>query len=233
MRAFCGSKESSPCRPIGRLWTSVTAVAIHSNSSNTKSTADARLWVVRVWEPRPPEGVEPLEWILLTNHPCETFEAAHQVKQWYECRWIIEEYHKGQKTGCGIEDPQFNSSDRLHPMIAILSVVALSLLNLRELSRREDAKSRPATDLFCAAYVDLLSGWRHGEARLDWTIYAFFASPSPDSVAIATENEIVTLDGSLSGEDGLNFTSCSMALVYKTRSKNVPEPKTFGNGLND
>ena len=131
------------------------------------------MWVVRVWEPHPPEGVEPLEWMLLTNHPCETFEAAHQVKQWYECRWIIEEYHKGQKTGCGIEDPQFNSSDRLHPMIAILSVVALSLLNLRELSRREDAKLRPATDLFCAEYVDLLSGWRHGEARPDWTIYNF------------------------------------------------------------
>ncbi len=131
------------------------------------------MWVVRVWEPHPPEGVEPLEWILLTNHPCETFEAAHQVKQWYECRWIIEEYHKGQKTGCGIEKPQFTSSDRLHPMIGILSVVALSLLNLRELSRREDAKTRPATDLFSAEYVNLLSGWRHGKARPEWTIYDF------------------------------------------------------------
>ena len=58
-------------------------------------------------------------------------------------------------------------------MFGILSVVALSLLNLRELSRREDAKLRPATDLFCAEYVDLLSGWRHGEARPDWTIYNF------------------------------------------------------------
>ena len=131
------------------------------------------MWVVRVWEPHPPEGVEPLEWILLTNHPCERFEAAHQVKEWYECRRIIEEYHKGQKTGCGIEKPLFTSSDRLQPMIAILSVVALSLLNLRELSRREDAKTRPATDLFSAEYVDLLSGWRHGKARTEWTIHDF------------------------------------------------------------
>ena len=89
------------------------------------------MWGVRVWEPHPPEGVESLEWILLTNHPCETSEAAHQVQQWYECRWIIDENHKGQKTRCGIEDPRINSSARLQPMIAILSVVALSLLNLR------------------------------------------------------------------------------------------------------
>ena len=130
--------------------------------------------VVRVWEPHPPEGAEPLEWILLTNHVCVDFESAHRVKTWYACRWIIEEYHKGQKTGCGIENRQFTSSDRLHPMIAILSVVALSLLNLRELSRRDDAKSRPATSLFSDEYVSILSTWRHGVPKPNWSIYDFW-----------------------------------------------------------
>src|SRR5262249_42318776 len=32
------------------------------------------LWVVRVWEANPLDGVEPLEWLLLTNHPISTFE---------------------------------------------------------------------------------------------------------------------------------------------------------------
>ena len=114
-----------------------------------------------------------LEWILLTTHSCVDFESTQRVKTWYECRWIIEEYHKGQKTGCGIENPQFSSSDRLHPMIAILSVVACSLLNLRELSRRDDAKTRPATTLFCEEYVSVLSTWRHGDPKPDWTIYDF------------------------------------------------------------
>lgn len=131
------------------------------------------MWVVRVWEPHPPEGVEPLEWILLTNHECVDFESSQCVKTWYECRWIIEEYHKGMKTGCGIENPQFRSSDRLRPMIAILSVVACSLLNLRELSRRDDAKTRRATTLFCEEYVSLLSTWRHGAPKPEWTIYDF------------------------------------------------------------
>ena len=131
------------------------------------------LWIVRVWEPNPPEGVEPLEWFLLTNHPVSAFAEARDVVSWYECRWIIEEYHKAQKTGCGIQNPQFTTSDRLHPMIALLSIVALSLLNLRELSRRDDAKSRPAADVISADYVAILSAWRHGTAKPDWTIHDF------------------------------------------------------------
>ena len=58
---------------------------------------------------------------------------------WYECRWVIEEYHKAQKTGCAIEGLQFSSAAALTPMIALLSVVAVTLLNLREASRRPDA----------------------------------------------------------------------------------------------
>lgn len=131
------------------------------------------MWVVRVWEPNPPAGTIALEWILLTNHACTDLEAAQRVKSWYECRWICEEFHKGQKTGCGIENPQFTSSDRLHPMIAILSVVALSLLNLREYGRREDAKTRPATDLFSAEYVNVLSASRHRKTKPAWSIYDF------------------------------------------------------------
>jgi len=132
------------------------------------------MWIVRVWEPNPPEGVEPLEWFLLTNHPVESFEDAYEVVSWYECRWIIEEYHKAQKTGCSIQRPQFTASERLHPMIALLSVVALSLLNLREVSRRDDAKTRSATEIISEDYVLMLSAWRRGKVQPDWTIHEFF-----------------------------------------------------------
>ncbi len=53
-------------------------------------TVPLPLWIVRVWEPHPPEGVEPLEWFLLTNHPVNSFADAYEVVGWYECRWIIE-----------------------------------------------------------------------------------------------------------------------------------------------
>jgi hypothetical protein len=132
------------------------------------------MWVVRVWEIDPPEGEERLEWFLLTNEPIETFEDAYRVVGWYECRWIVEEYHKGMKTGCKIESPQFTTEEGLKPAIALLSIVTLTLLQMRDASRRDDAKTRKAVELISADYVTILSGWRHGKLKPDWSIYDFF-----------------------------------------------------------
>ena len=132
------------------------------------------VWVVRVWESNPPPGVEPLEWFLLTNEPVERAETARQAITWYECRWVVEEFHKAQKTGCGIETMQFTCKSRLEPMIALQSIVALTLLNLRDASRRPDAEKTPATEVVSQEYVNVLSAWRHGEARPDWTAHEFF-----------------------------------------------------------
>jgi len=132
------------------------------------------LWVVRVAEIDPPPGVKPLAWILLTNQKVATLTDAWERVDWYTCRWVIEEYHKAQKTGCAIEDLQFTSSAALTPMIALLSVVAVTLLNLREASRRPDAKARPATVLVDARYVAVLSAWRYKKVRKDLSIHDFF-----------------------------------------------------------
>jgi hypothetical protein len=132
------------------------------------------VWVVRVWESDLPRGTEPLEWFLLTNEPVETVAAAREVISWYECRWIIEEYHKAQKTGCDIERMQFTHASRLEPMIALQSIVALTLLNLRDLSRRPEAQTTPANEVVAQEYIDVLSMWRHGETRPNWTVHEFF-----------------------------------------------------------
>ena len=132
------------------------------------------VWVVRVWEVDPPEGQERLEWFLITNEPVLNFEGAYRVVGWYECRWIVEEYHKGMKTGCKIESPQFTSEDRLQPTIALLSIVTLTLLNMRDASRRSDAKQRRATEIICEDYVAVLSAWRHGAIKRDWSIHDFY-----------------------------------------------------------
>lgn len=132
------------------------------------------VWVIRVWELDPPPGQERLEWLLLTNEPLRSFEDAYRVVGWYECRWIIEEYHKGMKTGCRIESPQFSSEDRLEPAIALLSVVTLTLLQLRDASRRSDATTRLAKTVISPLYVEVLSLWRHKQVRPDWTVHEFY-----------------------------------------------------------
>jgi hypothetical protein len=121
-------------------------------------------WVIHVRELAPPAGQEPLEWILLSNVPTATRAGAWERVDWYQCRPMIEEFHKAQKTGCGMELPQFTTRKALEVTIAILSVVAVQLLRLRDLSRNGDG--RPATEVVDQEYVEALSLWRFKEARM-------------------------------------------------------------------
>ena len=66
------------------------------------------------------------------------------------------------KTGCKVESPQFTKEERLKPTIALLSIVTLTLLAMRDASRRPDAKTRKATEIVSEDYVAVLSAWRPG-----------------------------------------------------------------------
>jgi hypothetical protein len=133
-----------------------------------------RTWALRVWEPEPPEGEEALEWFLITDVAVQTAQDGWRRVDWYEMRWpICEEYHKGQKTGCAIEGPQFTTTEALEPMIALLSVVAWLLMRLRWAARQPEAEERPATDFVPSLWVLLLSKWRHKQERPDWTVREF------------------------------------------------------------
>jgi Transposase DNA-binding len=122
------------------------------------------LWAIRVWEPQSPAGEDLLEWILLTNVPVATVADAEERLGWYEKRPIIEEFHKGMKTGCGIETMQFERIERLEPAIAVLSAVTTTLLRLRDAARAEDGDRRQAVEVIDAAYVEVLA--RHYGKRL-------------------------------------------------------------------
>lgn len=151
----------------------VSTTAVSLKSSENRKGELINLWVVRVWEVNPPVGQERLEWFLITNHRVETFEDACQVTSWYKARWTIEEYHKCLKTGMSIEGYQFTDTKRLDPAIALTSIIAITLLNLRDDSRDEKTKHRPARDYLDREYIEILSMWRHGEVKLDWTVSEF------------------------------------------------------------
>lgn len=94
--------------------------------------APVRCNAVRVWEASPPAGVAALEWILLTDWPVERYDQALEVALAYSTRWLIEEFHKALKTGTKAEALQLETAESLFAAIAIKSIVALRLLDLRE-----------------------------------------------------------------------------------------------------
>lgn len=131
------------------------------------------LYVVRVCEVDPPAGEKPVQWTLLTNKPIKTFKHAWDLVEIYEKRWIIEELHKGMKTGCKIEGLQFTNVDRLQPAIAMLTLLATTLLELRDLSRMEEAETMDAGQVLDSVYVVVLSLWRFGSVK-ELTVHEFF-----------------------------------------------------------
>jgi hypothetical protein len=120
-----------------------------------------QVWIVRVWEPQPPKGQKATEWILITNVPVRSPENALRALDWYATRWVIEEYHKCLKTGMGMENLQLRSEDRLEPALAVLSVTALTLLNLRAAAAEPNANTRPAREVIDPLFVAVLACWRY------------------------------------------------------------------------
>jgi hypothetical protein len=117
------------------LLVSWQAVTLRSPRNVPGQPTTVQAWVVRTWEPNPPVGVEPLEWLLLTSVPVLTLQDALERIAWYNCRWIVEDYHSCLKTGCAIQNSQLQDAQRLQRLLAFLSILAVRLLQLRDLSR--------------------------------------------------------------------------------------------------
>jgi hypothetical protein len=120
------------------------------------------VWVVRVWEPEPPEGVEALEWILLTSVPPATLAQAWQRVDWYRARWLVEDYHQGLKTGCSIEERQLQSYEALRRLLGFLAPVAIRLLQLRAAAR--ETPERLASEILPTDLVQVVALLAKGSA---------------------------------------------------------------------
>ena len=129
------------------------------------------LHVVEVQEVNAPEGVEPIQWVLLTDMCPSDFTAAHRIAQIYACRWLIEEYHKALKTGVGIEKTQLRNAGSITALLGILALVAVRLLNMKFLARTHPDTIVPTAtlepemlDVLTAKFGKPEGGWTYASA---------------------------------------------------------------------
>jgi hypothetical protein len=94
------------------------------------------LQLVVVEEREPAAGVKPLRWLLWTTLPVTSWNEALVVVQIYEKRWLIERYHYVLKSGCGIEQLQLETAERLERALAVCCLVAWRLLWLTYQARQ-------------------------------------------------------------------------------------------------
>lgn len=132
------------------------------------------LWGVIVREETPLDPKNPIEWMLLTNQEIKDENDARQVVDDYSCRWMVEEYHKAMKTGCGIEELQLTTRHGLDNAIALLSVLAVHVLKLRCMARDEELRNQPATVLEEPLKVQLAAKHVKHDNWKTLTVWSFY-----------------------------------------------------------
>jgi len=128
-----------------------------------------------VVEDNPPEGVEGIEWFLLTTLEIQCVEDAEECLRWYCLRWRIEDWRRVLKSGCRIEDVAHKTGERLKRSIAINLVIAWRIMLMTLLGR--ETPELPAEVLFSDLEIEVLRAYAKKNAltrRTNWgTRYAW------------------------------------------------------------
>lgn len=118
---------------------SCVLLAPHPERQKMDDEGAMKVNVVYVREENAEEGEEPVEWIFLTDQAVEMLAQIREIIEYYERRWVIEEWHGClKKRGTKFEDRQLQEWDRMERLLGVASVVAWRLLGLRDLSRKDE-----------------------------------------------------------------------------------------------
>jgi hypothetical protein len=106
---------------------------------NKEYLPDIEMNAVYVVEPNPPDGEEPVEWMLLTNLAVRSFDEAYEKVLWYCLRWRIEMYFKVLKSGFRVEACRLGHAERLARYLTVMSIVAWRLFMIALIARTDPA----------------------------------------------------------------------------------------------
>ncbi len=94
---------------------------------------------------------------MLTTREITSVEQAQECLRWYCLRWRIEDWHRVLKSGCGIEDLQHKTAERLKRAIAINLVIAWRIMLMTLLGR--ECPELPAEVLFSDIEIEVLEAY--------------------------------------------------------------------------
>lgn len=91
--------------------------------------------VIHCEEINPPNEEDKIEWFLLTSYPVDDATTALEIIKWYLCRWQIELFFKILKSGCAVEELQFETYKATLNCVALYAIIAWRILYLTMLGR--------------------------------------------------------------------------------------------------
>lgn len=165
---------------------------------------NSTLNVVELLEENPPEGSEPIHWVLNTTMPIESVKQVEDVIQSYCHRWSIELFFKTLKSGMKIEDMKYETLPRYLVAFAMLSIVAWRVEYLKGAARKD-------ADSSCEKYF----------TQDEWIAIVMFATHKlPDPGNPPTIGKFLIIVAQLGG-------------YINKKSQGPPGSKTIWRGMRD
>jgi hypothetical protein len=112
-----------------------TTISLRPPSRSDRSLPAVRVNVVLVREVKPPPDDAPVEWLLVTTLPIENVDQVREVIAFYRMRWMIEIYFRTLKSGCRVEERQFEDVERFLPCLAVYQIITWRTLYVCHLGR--------------------------------------------------------------------------------------------------
>jgi hypothetical protein len=167
---------------IAEVEVRAATVTLRPPARHDRKLPEVTVNVVLVEETNPPCGATPIQWLLITTLPIDELEQVQQIVSYYCVRWQIEIYFRTVKSGCRIENRQFETLERLLNCLAVYSIVAWKVMYLCRLGRT-------CPDLSCEIIFEA-SEWK--------SVYMTVRHEDPPSTP-PTLNEMIRMIGALGG----------------------------------
>ena len=130
-----GKREQSRDARIAEVEVRATTVTLRPPFRFDRKLPEVTVNVVLVEETDPPEGCEPIQWLLITTLPINESEQVKMIVQAYCVRWQIEIFFRTIKSGCRVEQRQFETLARLQNCVAVYCIIAWRIMYLCRLGR--------------------------------------------------------------------------------------------------
>ena len=138
----CGQKtlelQRTPRRKERLATLTVRFATIELQAPKGKDDIKSRIVIQAILaeEENPPAGEKAVSWLLLTTLPVLKGADACDCLEKYAYRWVIERYHYVLKSGCGIEELQLETAERMEKAIFTYAIVAWRILWLTYEARK-------------------------------------------------------------------------------------------------
>lgn len=165
-----------------------------ANDPRTAGWAEVPAWAIHLIEEHPPKGLaedQVVEWMLLSSLAAESLASAQRLIGYYTRRWRIEEWHRCYKQGCQIEASQLDEAADIQRLGAILGVVAVRLLQLRDLadpSHPQANNPQALRQLVPPLYIELVAKLCRSEAA-ELTPRQFFRQVAKQGGYLGRKND--------------------------------------------